>query len=175
MKIFKLVQPQKPHRAFTLLELLIAMTISTMIASAFGYGIIQMERSNNNIQAHMTAVKQVESAIHFLNRDIQMAQKIETGGTGYWLRLTWIGWEDSATTQIVYQIDSNGNFIRTTGGNSQTIARSISTETGNPDKIYCNYDSTDHKVTIKLTTEVTIGSSQASETRDLEIIPRPGS
>jgi prepilin-type N-terminal cleavage/methylation domain-containing protein len=175
MKILKLVLTRKQHSAFTLIELLIAMTISSMIAVAIGYCIFQMERTNNSIQAHMTSVKQLENAIHFLNRDIQMAQKIETGGSGYWLRLTWVGWDDAATNLVVYQFDGNGNLTRTCGGTDQIIARSLSTETSNPDKIYCNYDSANHKVIIKLTTEVTFGGMQASESRDIEIIPRPSS
>jgi prepilin-type N-terminal cleavage/methylation domain-containing protein len=169
-------------RGFTLLEILIALAIAGFLAAGIGTGIVQIGKVSDICNSRVTAVKQVENAIHCINRDVQQAQKVEINGTGYWIRLTWVSWDDNSIIQIVYNVDSNHNLIRQ---ESTTLAGSTVMKTTNVAK----YIDSGSKIatapnttltppektwTVQLSAIYTSGLKTASETREIKIIPRPG-
>jgi len=62
------------QEGFSLVELLIAMAIGGILTAGLAAGIVQVMASNAGSIAHMTAVKEVENAVHWLSRDAEMAQ-----------------------------------------------------------------------------------------------------
>jgi prepilin-type N-terminal cleavage/methylation domain-containing protein len=180
-KLF-LKRETKGQRGFTLLEMAIALLITATLSFGIVSATSQITGINSLDNAHVVAVKQVENAIHYINRDVQMAQKVEIDGTGYWLRLTWTSWGTPtatppvppATTQITYNVDSDGNLIRSDGSANMTVAKFITAKSA-----VLNVDSLTIPAkkwyTIRISCTATSGPKQASETREVEIIPRPGS
>jgi prepilin-type N-terminal cleavage/methylation domain-containing protein len=172
----------KGEKGFTLLEMAIALLITAAVSFGVVSAISQITGINSLDNAHVVAVKQVETAIHYLNRDVQMAQKVEIDGTGYWLRLTWTSWGTPTasppvpptTTQITYNVDGNGNLIRHEGTANMTVAKFITAKSA-----VLNTDTSTIPAkkwyTIQISATATSGPKQASETREVEIIPRPGS
>lgn len=129
----------------------------------------------------MTAVKQVESAINWLNRDVQMAQSVSmTDPNGFPFTLSWVEWNNKKQ-QVTYRLgdmvgeakqlerqhltyDPGGDVI---DNQTTVVARFIdpgSTMTN------CQYSGS---VFIYRITATVAGFRSASETRKGEIIPRP--
>ena len=76
MRLYRQGMRTGVQRGFSLVELLIAMTISGILIAGLTTGIVQVMVSNAGSIAHMTAVKEVENAVHWLSRDAEMAQTI---------------------------------------------------------------------------------------------------
>jgi prepilin-type N-terminal cleavage/methylation domain-containing protein len=161
------------QRGFTLLETMVALCITGFVALAVVTTIYQLQAISNSHYAHITAVKQLENALHYLIRDVQSAQN-PTAGTqvSFPLTLSWKSWEDNVQHQVTYSLDGSGNLTRNDGTHTSTVAKFIDTAN---DNTHWSYDSGGHNMTIVLTCTVHSGSKQASETRNIQIIPRPGS
>jgi prepilin-type N-terminal cleavage/methylation domain-containing protein len=178
MKFFLLNRIAR-QSGFTLIELSLALTITSVI----GIGIISTTQSisntNNRNIAHTMAFKEVETAVHFINRDVQQAQKIDVDGEDYWLKLTWVSWDNNTSNQVVYVLD-NGTLTRVYSVDNDVItetqvARFINNTAAsapNPTPISLLPEKT---WTFELTAQGTSGSMTASETREIKVIPRPGS
>jgi prepilin-type N-terminal cleavage/methylation domain-containing protein len=161
----------KNQRGYTLVEMLIALAILGIIAPVLGVSVFQVVSANELAGKHMTAVKQVESAVYWISHDTQMAQTVETsGGSGFPLSLTWIEW-DNTSNNVTYTIQ-NGELQRARsvdGGEPTvtTIAWHINEDVGMTN---CQFD--DGVLTIKITASLE-GFRSASETRVSEIVPKP--
>jgi prepilin-type N-terminal cleavage/methylation domain-containing protein len=169
------------RRGMTLIEVMIGLVISGILGIGVTATIFQIGSVNNADSARVIAVKQVENSIHYLNRDVQMAQKVEIDGAGFWLRLTWTSWGTPTATppvppsvnQITYTVN-NGSLVRNDGVTTASVANLITS--------YSAVANTDYSTipamkwyTIEISATAVSGSRQAVETRKLEIIPRPGS
>ena len=62
------------QRGFTLVETLIVLAVSGILLGVLTFGVIQTLKTNSRSFSHMTAVKEVENAVHWITRDVQMAQ-----------------------------------------------------------------------------------------------------
>jgi len=162
---------REKQRGFTLIELLVALAILGIIAPVLGLSIFQVLHVNEATGNHMTAVKQVESAVHWISYDTQMAQTVETSGdSGFPLTLSWVKW-DNTSNSVTYTIE-NGELERAysvDGGEPTTtvVARHINTDS---EKTNCQYD--DGVLTLHITASV--GAVRpANETRVLEVVPKP--
>jgi prepilin-type N-terminal cleavage/methylation domain-containing protein len=164
------------QQGFTLIEVMIALAIGGMLATGVGMAIYQVFNVNSITNARIQAVKQVENANFYINRDVQMAQTITPqGGQGFPLVLSWTDWDTCNSNQVTYSLQ-NGNLVRQYRLNlgaptSLTVARFINSS---PADTSCSYDTANHQLTIKLTSNTVSSSKQASETRVSTIIPRPG-
>jgi prepilin-type N-terminal cleavage/methylation domain-containing protein len=174
-KLFLLYDRQQ---GFTLIELLIAIAILAVIGTVLATTVTQLFVVQAADKNHMEAVKQVENALHYINRDAQMAwpSKItEDNGTSYPrqfpLKLFWIDYTDNGTVHTVeYQlvtIDGIVNLqrIETVKGVDSTlnVAKYIDTD---PTKSYVSFDN--QVLTINLTASVN-GLKSATETRSLQV------
>jgi prepilin-type N-terminal cleavage/methylation domain-containing protein len=152
---------------FTLIEVVIAMGVTSILMGAITATIYQMWMNNTRDTAHVMAVKQVENSLHFMLRDVQMAQVVETTGlaTDEILRLSWITWDDSLT-QVTYSWNSTDKKltrVASTDNGSSTIAYAIATQP------VITLDEND------LTIDLTSSIRGSSERRVVVIKPRTGS
>ena len=176
MRFFSSLNARKINpRGFTLLETMIALCITGFVALSIVTTIYQLQGIGNAHYAHIMSVKQVENAIHYMNRDIQQSQKIDFNTGGNWLTLSWTSF-DNVQHQITYKfnnvVNNVGDLVRNDGTTNSTVAKCINTS---PAFTSSSYDSASHKVTLQLTSTFKSGDKQNTETRNLSIIPRPGS
>lgn len=69
---------KEKERGFTIIELLLATAIATLIACAATMGIFQIMKSTERSNEHMTAIRQVQNAGYWISRDAQMAESVIT-------------------------------------------------------------------------------------------------
>jgi prepilin-type N-terminal cleavage/methylation domain-containing protein len=178
MKMLRMYRrPLRSKPGFTLIETLVALTIAGALAFGITVSIAQIFSVNGSNTARMQAITQVENAVHYINRDAQMAQNVQTqGASGFPLTLTWISWSDNDLNTVTYSL-SGTNLVRqhsVNGGqpSSLTVAKYIDTSLANTN---CVFDAVNHKLTATFTSSTTYGAKAASETRQIKIIPRAGS
>ncbi len=146
----------------TLIELVLVMGISSLIISGVSGVIYQIIMNNARHTAHMVAIKQVENALHFMIRDIQMAQTIQTEslpGNGV-LKLTWTDWNDN-DYEVVYSLADHVLSREYLSGETVTISRYIAT---------LDVDYVDNEVVVGISASV--NNSTFSENREIKILPR---
>jgi prepilin-type N-terminal cleavage/methylation domain-containing protein len=170
----KTIIRHKFHRGFTLVETLIAVAITAIIGTSLMVALNQMVKVSEFDKNRMTAIKQVENALHFMNRDVQMANTLtldDASGNGFPLEIAWQTW-DNKRCKAIYSIE-NGDLVRTyyvddfnNPNLTQPVARSIDDSAS---LTKCQF--VDNRFSLKLT--ATVGSYQpASVTRDLHVTPR---
>jgi prepilin-type N-terminal cleavage/methylation domain-containing protein len=169
----------KRQRGFTLIELIIAVAITGAITSGITMSIFQTFNYNARSNARMVAVKQVEEAIHYINRDVQMAQIIEPepdpDPDGFPLVLTWVEWETNSQNVVTYSLDDSTNELKRkhdAGGSTvsdRVVASYVDTSS---DDTYCEFDDTDWIFTFKITATVSGYPEDMSETREVRVTPR---
>jgi len=164
----------KNQRGFTLIELLIAIAITGLITGVITTAIFQTFTVSARNSSHMTAVRQVQNAGHWISQDAQMAQEVNIGGASVFLTLTWTEWgEDSTENMVTYTITVDDELKRSHSENGGTpiemiVARFIDTD---PTKTKCNRIGNVLRVTV--TAAVGDYPETVSETRVYEITPRP--
>ena len=164
------------QRGFTLIELLVAMCIASLIIGAITMTIFQVLVNPAQSSDHMTAIKQVENAVHWMRIDVVQAQIIEPGGSsGFPLKLTWID-RNNNRNEVTYSIHNDkcrrghvtydaDNVV--TDNQTRVVAEHIES-----DSTMTNCQVVGNVVTIKITATVT-GFMTSSETRLVEIVARP--
>ena len=178
MMFKRLASINRKQRGFTMFELLIALAITGAITGGISMSIFQTLNYNARSNARMVAVKQVENAIHYMNRDVQMAQIIEPepdpDPDAFPLVLTWVEWENNIENVVTYELDTDTDELKRThdrdgGSTVLTVARHVNTDS---DDTYCEFDDTDWIFTFKISVTVTGYPEDISETREVRIFPR---
>ena len=102
----------KNQRGFTLLELILAITIGSLIIAGITAAIFQVFIGNARTSSHMTAVRQVQNAGYWVSHDAQMAQSVvlAKNATGFPLKLSWVDW-DGRSYNVTYTV-ANGQLSR---------------------------------------------------------------
>ena len=174
--IMKMKKLRKGEKGFTLVELLIAMLLTGIVASAITGTILYVLNVNFSTANRMTAVRQVRNVGFWISPDVQMAKNVTPGETsGFPLTLTWTEWEMGYSHEITYSLEdmSSGEFKilkrehYDSGPDSTTTT--IVAEYIDPAETDCVL--TGRKLTFTVT--ATVGGQ--SETRVYEVEPRPGS
>ena len=181
------------QRGFTLVETLIVLAVSGILLSALTFGVIQTIKTNSRSFSHMTAVKEVENAVHWITRDAQMAQTINGSNitvastnvtpknfSTVNLALSWNntapGVDSTNITMVTYQ-GVGGQLLRVLSQNGSAnvitvIVPHLGSSTWNFTNSNGNYIGL---VTLSFSINATVsgfGSASASENRSFTVHPR---
>lgn len=81
-KSILLEKSQKNFLGFTLVELLLAIIMGSLVISFSGLGLMAMIRVNQDSEAKITSQVELNRAINYISEDIRMANKIEAVPSG---------------------------------------------------------------------------------------------
>ena len=170
-------------KGFTLIEVLISITIMALASGAAGAAIFQILRNTERNSDHMNAVRQVENAGYWISRDAEMSSSANATGIltpPNFLVLNWTEWDASGnptsnTARYFFENLTNGigtlkrNHWNTAGTNEYTlIAQEIYYNPGDPANT-SNASFQDSLLTVKLTSRI----EQAFESKEYKVIGRP--
>jgi len=168
------------QKGFTLIEVLIVVAIFAVVAVVTSAAIGQVVQSNRTSN-HMVAVRQVQQAGYWVNRDGVQAQDINTTeSNGFPLTLNWTPWEGALHTVVYNLTNCSGGVCqlerKETVGNTTTpvmgpapVAQYIYFNTTAPSSTECSWNATERVLTLNVT--ATVGLQ--TETRTYEIKARP--
>ena len=171
MKMKKL---KKDQRGVTMIELMMVIAATALIAGSITMTIMNMFNTNLRASNHMAAVSQVEHAGFWVSPDVQMALSVNaSGGLGFPLTLTWVKGGTTDVHEVIYTLeDMPGGLKRLQREHyieSELDSTIVVAEYIDPFQTSCVWDSG------QLTFTVTATVGAQSETREYEIKPRPGS
>lgn len=168
MKLPKLGFINKGQKGFTLMELMIAMAISGLIAGTITMTIFQIVDSSGRASNHMTVIRQAQSAGYWVSNDVRMAQLITTEDDldGFPLVLHWTEW--NGTVNVVTYTLEGTEIIRDHNDEQDVIAQFIESVEVSPRPYLSG------KLTFTVTATLGAGSAAQTETRIYEVAPRPG-
>jgi hypothetical protein len=153
------------QQGFGFIQLLIGLAISTILGTVITVSLWQTISIDGASNKHMLAVSQVENAVFYLNRDIQMSLPDESWISGFPLTL------QASSSNITYSlVDSHDGtpvyLQRNKDGVTTIIARYVDSS---PSLTSCFYTGGKFTVTITVTTG---GFMSATESRTLVVAPR---
>ncbi len=159
----------KHQSGFTLIEVLVATAITGLIGAGIAGAVSHIINVNALTSNHLIVVKQVENAVHWINRDVRMAQVTQTSGSsGFPVSFSWVEWDNSSHNVSYVLQDGQLHRNASVDGEEQSIIVADHINI-NPDKTNCQY--VDGVFTLKLTVS-TGGFHPASETGTMQVIPR---
>jgi prepilin-type N-terminal cleavage/methylation domain-containing protein len=169
-KIISYFNFRKGQKGFTLIELLIALAITGLLTTVAASAISQIIMVNAFGNSHLNAIKQVENALHYINRDAQSAQNIICdNNTNFPLTMVYTDWNNIHHT-ITYSLTGNPTSLERTEQNGQQTANIVAINiNSSPGLTNCTY--LNGILTINLTATVT-GFKSATESRMLKVAVR---
>jgi len=176
-KMMDIKKLRKSQRGFTLVELLIAVALTTLITAALTGAIFQVFTLHARTTNRMTAVRQVQQAGFWVCPDIMSAQNVTPGANnGFPLTLNWT--IDGASYAVVYSLEGSGSlralqrkyYVNSTLTSTTLVAEYIlHTDTRIAPTTSCSYSSCP---VYNLTVTAKVGDE--TETRVYQAQPRPG-
>lgn len=108
---------RKCQSGFTLIEILIAVTIMVVAGAAAGLAIYQVMRGTESNSNQLNVVQQVQNTGYWIGHDIQMAVSVNaTGNVTFpcFLQCSWTAWDEEGTAvyhQIEYTLDQESGDL----------------------------------------------------------------
>jgi len=164
----------RDQRGFSAAELLIAITIASVIGGGVVMSISQVFNTSVQNSDHTVATKHVSNVIYWVRRDAKMAQtvQVDAGASGLPLVLSWDDW-DSTHHEITYNLVGDelrrDHAIDSGSPTSILVAEHINTD---PTLTNCEYVL--GMLTFKVTVTVGEGSRMINVTEEFTVDPRPG-
>ena len=174
-------QMKHGEKGYTLVELLVAITIMAVASVAAGACIFQIIRNTEGNSNHMAAVLQVQNAEQRISQDVQRAQRVTTDNLTLpnLLVLSWIDGSSGEEHQVTYTLEDmpgstlkelrRNQSVNGTDNITSLVARQIDSD---PEKTRCEL--TNGILILTMTANIGNGATMESETRTYRILPRPG-
>ena len=170
------------QKAFTLVELVIALAITVLVSGASTVALSQVYGGTDRNNNQLTAVRQIESAAFWISRDVQRAQVVSTENLtpSDLLSLSWTEWDDDGNPThytVRYSFDNitdnigrlKRNYWSSAGANLQTlVGLNLYYNPGDSD----NTSKAIYQPPV-LTVRLTAVLDKAQETREYRIKRRP--
>ena len=181
LKRMKMKKLKKGERGFTLVELLIVLAITGLVTSGITMTVFQVFNINTRTTNRMTAVRQVENAGFWVSHDVQMAMYVSTSD---FLELTWIEWDTSNNHTVIYSLeDMPAGLKKLQREHNIYIDSELDSTTTTIVAEYIDLAQTNCVTqpegaepegveVLTFTVTATVGGQ--SETREYEVMPRPG-
>ncbi|MGA2669886.1 MAG: prepilin-type N-terminal cleavage/methylation domain-containing protein [Dehalococcoidia bacterium] len=100
---------RKGEKGLTLLELIIAIAITSLITGGIAMIVYQIYTGSTRSANHMVAVREVQDTGYWLSEYAYSAQNATiTGVSGFPLILQWVNFDPSGKHKIVFNLDSSG-------------------------------------------------------------------
>ena len=164
----------KDRRGFTLVELLIVIAIAALVGVGVVALVFQVFGANAGSTNRMTAVKEVENAVHWITRDAQAAQVdyvADQPESPFPVTLTWTNSHDSPATEnrVVYSVTA-GELRRAYSQDGVLQDTAVVARHMEPGQAETNwtYSLSEHALTFQVTSTVA-GLRTASETRSFQV------
>jgi len=141
MKMKKLKKLKRGEKGFTLLELIIAIALTGIVAAAITMLISQTFTGSTRNSNHMVAVRRVQEAGYWVSLYTYMAQDMTiTGDSGFPLILDWIDFDTGERHKVEFSLDSSdlrGSYSVDGVPDEEKTGKIPVFEFINPDKTNC--------------------------------------
>ena len=166
---------EKDEKGFTFIELLTAILLTGIVASAITGMILYVFNANFTTTNRMAAVRQVRNVGFWVTPDVQMAKNWTTGGSSDFLTLTWQEWDTGHSHEVTYSLvdmsSSEFKILKREHYDSGTESTTTTIVAEYIDPIETDCSLTGDKLTFTVTANV----GGQVETREYEVKRRPGS
>jgi type II secretory pathway component PulJ len=175
VKLLRRLKKCKGQRGLGVLEIAVSLAITALIGLGAAVATVQVVTQTSRNSDYTAGVTQVLNAMHWMGRDVQMAQTVtpDGGGTGFPLDITWVEW-DNTSHVVTYAADGNlmtrTHYIDSVEQDSMTVARYINWTAANTTVA----QTSDNVVQMRITATVGSGSNAMNVTKLRNVIPRPG-
>jgi prepilin-type N-terminal cleavage/methylation domain-containing protein len=160
----------KGQKGFTMLELITAVGVSSIISVGIMMTLYQVVTGSARTGNHLTAVREVEQAGYWISRDAQVAQAIDDEPAGgAFLVLTWTDWDNEEHT-VTYTLEGT-ELLRDDNGQQIRVAQFLDVD---PAKTSCDFADTNGdniKDTLIFKVTAAVGNS-LPEAREYRVVPR---
>lgn len=80
-RIYKIVNSQSLSAGFTLIELLVAASITTIVVSLAGFGLVTMMENNTKAESETSRRTELNRSLDFIADEVRMAQAVATNAS----------------------------------------------------------------------------------------------
>jgi type II secretory pathway pseudopilin PulG len=169
----KFIRLLKGEEGITLIEMAVAIAITGIIGLGAAVAVYHVMTQSDQNTGATSARHNVLNAIHWMSRDVQMAQTVSPEGvSGFPLTLRWVAW-DNVTHEVVYSIE-DGELTRWYSDDSGEESESVVAQYINPDAEMTNCEFSGGVLTLRITATVGEGLNAVSVGKVREVAPRPG-
>ena len=175
MTVFdKIKSVYRGQRGFSAAEILVALTIASIIGGGVVMSISQVLNTSVQNSDHTVATKQVRNVIYWVRRDAKMAQtvQVDAGVSGLPLVLSWDDW-DSTQHEVTYTLDDD-KLMRNHAVDGDTPVPLLVAENINPDPALTNCAYAGGMLSFEITVTVGVGSRVINVSEEFTVDPRPG-